>query len=1424
MKLEDFFRIPKHYFIGKKLHREKKEIELMSLEELGNEIGFVMLNAKKINKLDERSKDLFREYFSYGLKTDRDLSMLISTALYFDSEEVKEELFNLYFETNEIPIDFVDANPQHLINFEPTNKVKIEKVINNLKYTINDFTDKITRPFRKERIDPEVEKQREAQGFFGMQKYKPNPFKLNVSRKEEERFNQKNQDTENYIKALIYKNCVDYLNSESYLNFASTELLLKTYEILPEDEKKKFISRFINTDRFINAYRSDEELIKKIISQIPREELLEFYTKHHKKGYSWLEQSGISDEELFEYFMNQNVDIPYEFKSKFEEELTNQPFEQKIIRLATIQEADLSMVAPLSRGLTYEQLKELLSNSDISSKVKDEATTIAIFYLSQEDKIDLFKNISFDDQKKFFRSFASGIRDDEDYKEKIHQLIKNDDFKEMYRVLYKNEPIAVSEFINLVNKIDFDFEYTNNFLLSYSDEELREIYDNINNERLKYTLLRLNRKKETSSFFNRELSPELIKANEEYNKTVPDNILVNENNIEHFLETAQTTLIYSTLMSTSAFRNLSHERHLNIYKMFESQKYSIKKDGFYDINLIEKDLKNKLIYESNFIEFLQLSRDGIIDKNTYISTKNNYNATKTFNKNDILSYLQIVSEVSDLELKHEMLKTINQIFVDEKYYVSSDTKERVEDIDKINSIYKELIINSKTSIDDKYLYFGSIVNNYCLKLNITENKEEQSKLVNELKEILEKINEESGKLEYNNIFDFSLEYRFSELLGREILCTSKYSNISECLPYLNSEKVYLLIQKLYKANSGIQEVINRRFLDEKIIDSVDYEVIEYLSRYGKSFENNTYKPQELSDNKIALFIKAYNRLKSIKTYPEEYTLNLIDMIKKISDEELDMTNFEDASGNLDLIVLAALQPELAKELSEIKPQEGSNRFDEYQNSIKEKAKKEVHSHFTTRRAVLNSIGKRFFNYSYKDMRRLKKKYEFDFKTIYDSYQEKAKKQELSDEEENELKSLTIFRNISELLEIKDTQALIRVFDELDKIEEYENCNFAAMTVLEENIKRIYSRDLQNNSYKLNEDDKIETIDGIDIYSPKEFKMFVHVIAAFGEYKLVDKENPNVSSRDIWNSTKNKTNHILCTSYIGNDQMCYARWDPDEMKKINPDKDDETVIFGFGNIENTEIIMASQSDIGSRTTDLSSDESFFVSRFRLADKIIRKCRHGHNEVDLERRQKNDKEKHIEPEFIVCFDEINETSKKVAKDFNIPIVLIDKMMIAKKQSEKIDSLITNFKESKNPKLLESIINLYQCALSSFMVGKKDKSLIKEFFDPEKMNQEVRNIISIIESERKLGNKQNAEKCYLALFDALDEELKICKEEYLDPEMLSENKFHIREFRHEIKNIINKNNISRKVPKTTEEESYMYKTISAERRNKISGREDK
>jgi len=356
-----------------------------------------------------------------------------------------------------------------------------------------------------------------------------------------------------------------------------------------------------------------------------------------------------------------------------------------------------------------------------------------------------------------------------------------------------------------------------------------------------------------------------------------------------------------------------------------------------------------------------------------------------------------------------------------------------------------------------------------------------------------------------------------------------------------------------------------------------------------------------------------------------------------------------------------------------------------------------------------------------------------------------------------------------------------VFDEVDKADE--SIGFLDFILAEEEMKNMYSKDMLDKAYEVQETDKIDIIDSISVYSPKKFNMFVHILGAYGEYSLI---NENKSAKEIWNSPENKQNHILCTSYIGDEHICCV--------KKEKDKEEEKIILGFGKNINSEILMASQIDIGSTTDRIYSDKSSVLPKFRTAKNIIRCSRRNHNEVDFERRKKDNKESNIEPEYVICFDEINEPSKKVAKDFGIPIILLNRREIAQLQSQSIKDKIKRFKQEKNPELLSDIVTQYQCFRSSFCVGDESVKLSNEFLSPEQMLQEMESVLKELDKEKRFGNKKNADNCYISLFEALDKELELCKEESVDIDSFSQDKIVLRKIRAEVKEIVKREKIVR------------------------------
>lgn len=1419
----------KAYTDGKSTHESNKDIGLMNFDELTYEINYIFLKYRKSVGLNERSKEIFREYFSCGRHIDFNISQLLNLCLPFESDNITKQLFDIYFEEKEAPQEYLENfTYNNIINFETTNDVKLERKINNIKRTINSFTDKITKPFRKEK-KIETEQHEDIEAFIlenGLQKYRKNPLELKVTTPKETAYNEKNQQTIDFIRTLILEKCYEEMDLDKLLTHSETYYVLKIYEILPEDRKIDFIKMYLNSEEFSKLYsEAQKEVLEVFKSNLSREDLIELQLGNRYSDETTFEELEITNQELFRYFIKNKGHMPYGMSDKMQEALEEVSFEELKSYLENIEEPDEYSLYFVYSRMTQEEKKQILESENIHQKIKDAVFSNLIYDLSNDERIKMFDEASEEEQKKFWLQFKSSSRgeDRNAYEAKFYEKIKDTDYQKIYGIMELDKPCSPEELAELIDKIDcYDYR---KILLTFSDDEIKTIYEKIKNENVRETILRLNRKKSTYSF-DKKLTDEEIREIEEYNKTVPENILINESTILHYLKNAISLREYHTLLYRREIDNLEFSEILECYKLFFEKKDLLSNDRFYKSKDIESTFKSRLIEKAVGKNFIQLIKENILDKKYVLKLDKNF--YRGFNKDDLNTELELIEELDDIDLRKHLIQKLNEEMTRnlEEYHMSSGEKiianrEKLQNTEKINLLYKERILNKNISLENKYLYLGMLLHNYYDSMRESDNKAYHEKLMIEFKALFEKINIEANKPEYNNIFNFMPQYKKSDFSARDLL-TTYYYNIAECLPHLANDKVYELMQKLHNSNSNIQNVINSKFLNEKIINTVDYEVIEYLSRYGKSLESNSYGKDGLSDAKLDLFIKAYDRLKTIKTYPEEDSIKLVSIIQKLTDTEINETDFENEN-NIDLLLLISLQKDIADEFSKIKNQGEINRFELFKEKNKENARKDAHSPFITRRKILNAIGKRFFNYSYKEMIELKMKYNADFKEIYEIYREKSRNGELSLEEENELKSLTIFRNISELMEVKDTKALVRVFDELDQQEEYENCDFAAMAILEENLKRVYSKDLERNAYTPNEKDKKGQVDGIDIYSPKEFKMFVHVVAAFGKYKLIDKDNLSSSAKDKWNSDENKKNHILCTSYIGNDNMCYVRID-DKTKKAN-NLEDEQIIFGFGNVSNTEIIMASQSDIGSDTQNIASDNSFFLSKFRLANKIYRTCRHGHNEVDLERRLKNNKNANIQPEYIVCFDEISEISKKVAKDFNIPIVLIDKREVAKNQSEKLNEIVQKFKNTKKPELLEDIINLYQCARHSFNVGKKDKALAEEFFSPENMNQTVEDLINIIEQERKIGNKENANNCYLALYTALDNEVKICKEEPVEPESFSDSRFHLRKFRHDLKQIIKNNNITKSSDQINSGDEItqdtMHQVISNERKSDENAR---
>ena len=1022
-------------------------------------------------------------------------------------------------------------------------------------------------------------------------------------------------------------------------------------------------------------------------------------------------------------------------------------------------------------NLSEEELSKLLESDQIEEELKSDIYRKMLFGKSNDEKLEIYKKLLLN---------CKDEKTKNDYKISMAKILGN--YDEILEIIKSGE----YNYIHL---------YSENVLLEFSDEQLKEIYDVTEDYDLRRQLLTLTRRKKSFSWDKED--------EQQDDEEIDEFILVNKQNYVDSIKNAKSYAEIAELLS-HGFENyrseVAFEQILELYQEFcqkelkNSNNSMIfeRKEGC--VEDFKRWLTNHLTIE-NYFKLL----DTDYSKKDLAQALGRCKFKENLKIEDVKTYIQEINKIQDLNLKEEILDKITEVYLSKPYFIKSqDENKKYENrVANLANLYDELLDSDDIDLSNKYF----LLSNY-MKMSYYNfyGDDREEKFIQKFTTEFKRLNETAGKNEYREIFDFTPVYVDSLALNRKINIKN-YNNMIKCIKYLNSDIVYNKLRNLYNQNHSVAEHISPAMLDDSVIQLLDDDIIEFVSRY--SVDASDFSKILEDENKTYLFIKTYDRLKNIKAYSEEDSLKIAKFIKTLNPEDFLKDEAIDEK-NIDLIISIALSEKLKNKFSKIKINEDENKFEKYIENIKEETDKEIHSPLLTRMQALDAIGTRFFGLSYDEMQDFVNKYTVDLDEMLNKYKTKEENAELTVEEQNELKTLRTLRNLKEILAIKDKNALIETFEELDKLEEFENIDFALANVLDENARRAYAKDYKENIYSLNEEDRLkEKVDGIDVYSPKEFNMLVHVVAAFGDFKLIDKEHPEKSAKEFWKNVDDKQNHIVCTSYIGNSNMCCKRKMEDEKES----EEEVNVIFGFSNFNKNSVLMAAPYDIGSDTTSMKSDQSGLQSRFRTAENMLKYTRWSHNELCLERRLENKKETNIEPDYIVCFDEINEESKKVAKDFGIPIVFIDTKQVAKNESEKLDGLFKEFYGTKNASKISEILNLYQTNLNSFSNFRTE--LVEEYFNPSKMNEKIEKLIQWIDREYRIGNKENAIKCYQALSEAFQNEINLNLESGLDPEDNTKGKFKIREFNYLARQKYEKVELhSDSYIKTTEERSFEQK----------------
>lgn len=242
------------------------------------------------------------------------------------------------------------------------------------------------------------------------------------------------------------------------------------------------------------------------------------------------------------------------------------------------------------------------------------------------------------------------------------------------------------------------------------------------------------------------------------------------------------------------------------------------------------------------------------------------------------------------------------------------------------------------------------------------------------------------------------------------------------------------------------------------------------------------------------------------------------------------------------------------------------------------------------------------------------------------------------------------------------------------------------------LKEDFVEDLQKRNQKIietAEHREITTHDGktIDVYelSGQPFTMLVHAITDNNASNNNSYVRQIINNPDEWDKIDQGNNHISA-SLISDKFMATYGAAPNN---------DSALMFGFSELPSSTLKLTNIADSGINrdaptTMDYNMrnwfsfpDNNTVTTIDELMEKTIRKNQGKTgpkmwNEVVLSRVEESSGRK-IEPNFIVCMDNISESSKQAAQQFNIPIYLINRKCYregpySNEQKKELDTMLS------------------------------------------------------------------------------------------------------------------------------------------------------
>lgn len=337
----------------------------------------------------------------------------------------------------------------------------------------------------------------------------------------------------------------------------------------------------------------------------------------------------------------------------------------------------------------------------------------------------------------------------------------------------------------------------------------------------------------------------------------------------------------------------------------------------------------------------------------------------------------------------------------------------------------------------------------------------------------------------------------------------------------------------------------------------------------------------------------------------------------------------------------------------------------------------------------------------------------------------------------------------------DVNVLLQVYDEFTK-KKTPKFNFMRITTFENDLRKEFAKFLNRCIYKVNNNSFTEN-NGIKIYDAGvDFKMIVTAIGAY-QGGFTNKEN----YFQYWNSPYIQS-HGNCCSLIANNNLSMA--------------ESKNIILGFSNMDPSMLLLSGKFDIDSTPSSKEFDMTFGRGStfYTSPEELINNTRTDYNELVYERRDLNANANFYKknPDYIVFIDEyididyyiencnnpndleyLKEQKRvldmkwketlKAAKDFGVPIVRINREKCAINESQKIQTMLENFKLTNDSNLINEIIMQFE---NNRVGNTKFNNLIRnKYFGEKKMESILSTIKEYIMSLEDVDLKQKLINSY-------------------------------------------------------------------------------